>query len=92
MADRPFYYEANSLAKTLQLPSPPALARLLSGLRERGYAQKRGLQNGVPLLRRGWTQYRRCRSAGHFITIPEPIQQPERQHSFAQWPRSWALL
>ena len=35
--DVPFYYEANSLARTLHLREPPALARLLGAIREAGY-------------------------------------------------------
>ena len=36
--DRPFYYESNTLARTLRLSHPPATARLIAALREEGYA------------------------------------------------------
>lgn len=37
-ADRPFYYEPNELARELGLARPPSRARLLEGLRSRGFA------------------------------------------------------
>ena len=40
-ADRPFYYEPNSLASELHLAEPPALATLLEALRAKGFAAAR---------------------------------------------------
>lgn len=40
-ADVPFYYEANTLASTLDLPEPPELARFLLALREEGHRAAR---------------------------------------------------
>jgi tRNA (guanine26-N2/guanine27-N2)-dimethyltransferase len=40
-ADRPFYYEPNTLASELGLAEPPALAPLLAALRSSGYAAAR---------------------------------------------------
>jgi tRNA (guanine26-N2/guanine27-N2)-dimethyltransferase len=40
-ADRPFYYEPNTLASELHLSEPPALGRLLAALRERGFVAAR---------------------------------------------------
>ena len=40
-ADRPFYYEPNSLASELHLAEPPPLGSLLSALREKGFATAR---------------------------------------------------
>lgn len=45
--DRPFYFEANSLAQTLHLASPPPLAGLLSALRTKGYAAVRSHMRGA---------------------------------------------
>jgi tRNA (guanine26-N2/guanine27-N2)-dimethyltransferase len=35
--DRPFYYEANGLARELSVPAPPSLATVLGALRSAGY-------------------------------------------------------
>jgi tRNA (guanine26-N2/guanine27-N2)-dimethyltransferase len=40
-ADRPFYYEPNSLASELHLAEPPALGALMEGLRSKGFAAAR---------------------------------------------------
>jgi tRNA (guanine26-N2/guanine27-N2)-dimethyltransferase len=40
-ADRPFYYEPNTLASELGLPEPPALAPLLAALHSSGYVAAR---------------------------------------------------
>lgn len=40
-ADRPFYYEPNTLAASLRLEEPPPLGPLLAALRARGFASAR---------------------------------------------------
>ena len=41
VADRPFVYEPNEIARALRLPSPPPLGRLLDGLRRAGFVAGR---------------------------------------------------
>jgi tRNA (guanine26-N2/guanine27-N2)-dimethyltransferase len=41
LADRPFYYESNELARTLGLSQPPPVGALASALRARGFAVAR---------------------------------------------------
>ena len=60
--------------------------------RESGHAQKRSLQNLVPLFGGIVRSYRRCRSAGHFVL--SPLIRPRSRERLAadDWSRqrSWA--